>query len=175
MDNKKEKRKKQLGVLSTMMIGRKRLHKYTPGSDVHVEAIERDVSSKFVVMKHEAFRAGTHYDLRFKMPKSKLWMSFAVRKGIPLKPGPKHLAVRTHDHSEKEALFTGKIEKGEYGGGKLTKWDSGPCTIIKFSPGHISIEFKGRKLKGIYHLINMGVAKRDYKKQNYWLFKGKED
>ena len=26
--------------------------------------------SKFVVMKHEAKRAGLHYDLRFKLPKS---------------------------------------------------------------------------------------------------------
>jgi hypothetical protein len=35
------------------------------------------------------------------------------------------------------------------------------------------VEFKGRKIKGIYHLINTGVFnKKDYKKQQYMLFKG---
>ena len=173
-NNERKKRKKRMNVLSRMMIGQKKLHRYTPGGDVRIEAIETNVSSRFVVMKHEALKAGLHYDLRFRMPRSRLWMSFSVRKGIPLKPGPKHLAVRTHDHTEKEALFAGKIKKGEYGAGKLTKWDGGSCTIIRFSPGYIGIEFKGSKVKGIYHLTNIGVAKKDYKKQNYWLFKGKE-
>ena len=37
------------------------------------------------------------------------------------------------------------------------------------------VEFKGRKIKGIYHLINTGVFnKKDYKKQQYMLFKGNE-
>jgi DNA ligase D-like protein (predicted 3'-phosphoesterase) len=169
----RKKRKKQMGVLGAMMLGRKRMNKYTPGGDVHIEAIEINVSSKFVVMKHEALRAGLHYDLRFIIPKSKLWMSFAVPKGMPLKPGPKHLAVRTHNHTEKEALMVGKIEPPNYGAGKLTKWDGGSCTIIRFSPGYIGIEFNGSKVKGIYHLTNVGVAKRNYKAQNYWLFKGK--
>jgi DNA ligase D-like protein (predicted 3'-phosphoesterase) len=174
-DEERKKRKKRLGILGTMMIGRKRVHRYVPG-DIHpmIEAIETNVSSQFVVIKHEAKRAGLHYDLRFKMPKSNLWMSFSVRKGVPLKPGPKVLAVRTHDHTRKEALFTGTIKKGEYGAGKLAKWDGGSCTIIKFSPGYIGIDFKGSKVKGVYHLTNIGVIKKDYKKQNYWLFKGKE-
>ena len=70
--DKRKKRKKQLGILGAMMVGRKRMHKYTPGGDVHVEAIETNVKSKFVVMKHEALKAGLHYDLRFIIPKSKL-------------------------------------------------------------------------------------------------------
>ena len=175
-DDERKNRKKRVGFLGRMMIGRKRTSAYIPGR-VHpvIEAIETNVSSQFVIMKHEALKAGLHYDLRFKMPKSQLWMSFSVRKGVPLKPGPKVLAIRTHDHTKKEALFTGKIEKGKYGAGKLTKWDGGSCTIIKFSPGYIGIDFKGSKVKGVYHLINLGVmTKSDYKKQNYWLFKGKK-
>jgi hypothetical protein len=107
------------------------------------------------------------------MPKSNNWMSFAVRKGIPTEPGKKVLAVRTHDHTEKEALFLGTIKSG-YGAGTLKKWDSGSCIIHKFSPGHILIEFKGSKVKGFYHLISTGVMnKKDYKSQQYMLFKGK--
>jgi len=128
--------------------------------------------SQFIVVKHEAKRAGLHFDLRFIMPKSNLWMSFAVRKGVPTEPGKKVLAARTHDHSKEEALFVGEIKEG-YGAGKLTKWDGGPCDIIKFGTGHIVIEFKGSKIKGIYHLINTGVVDRNYKKQTFMLFKGK--
>lgn len=130
------------------------------------------VNSHFVIMKHQAKRAGLHYDLRFKMPKSNLWASFAVRKGVPTDPGKKVLAVRTHDHTRKEALFTGEIKEG-YGAGKLTKWDGGSCIIHKYSSSHMLVEFKGSKVKGMYHLISTGVIDRDYKKQTYMLFKGK--
>lgn len=128
--------------------------------------------SKFIVVEHKAKRAGLHYDFRFKMPNSNIWMSFAVRKGVPTEPGKKVLATRTHDHTEKEALFLGKIESG-YGAGELKKWDDGPCTIIKFSPSHIVLTLKGKKLKGTYHLINTGVVNRKYKDQAYMMFKSK--
>ena len=136
--------------------------------------------SKFIVVEHDAQRARLHFDLRFEHPTRRgIWMSFAVRKGIPLQPGKRVLAVRTHDHTSKEALFLGKIEKG-YGAGNLKKWDDGQCIIHKFKPGHKVIEFKGRKVKGFYHLVSTGVIKpnpsykkQDYKNQSYMLFKGK--
>ena len=131
------------------------------------------VRSKFIVVEHNA-KARLHWDLRFIMPKSKIWASFAIRKGIPLKPGQKVLAVRTHDHTEKEALFIGTIPAGEYGAGRLKKWDDGQCIIHKYSTSHMLVEFKGRKVKGFYHLISTGVMKkRDFKKKQYMLFKGK--
>lgn len=128
--------------------------------------------SYFVIMKHQAKKAGLHYDLRFKMPKSNLWASFAVRKGVPTNTGVKVLAVRTHDHTRKDALLTGEIKDG-YGAGKLTKWDGGSCIIIKYNTKHMVVEFKGSKVKGIYHLVSTGFIDRDYKKQQYMLFKGK--
>lgn len=130
------------------------------------------VKSKFVVMKHEAKRAGLHYDLRFVMPKSKMWASFAVRKGVPTEPGKKVLAVKTHDHTEKEAMMLGIIDDG-YGAGKLSLFDKGDCIIIKYSSGHIVINFKGRKVKGLYHMVSTGVIDKDFKKQTYMLFKSK--
>lgn len=130
-------------------------------------------TGKFIVVEHNAKKARLHWDLRFEMPKNKrIWMSFAVRKGIPLKPGQKVLAVRTHDHTKEEALFLGTIKQG-YGAGHLKKWDDGNCVIHKFGTGHILIEFKGRKVKGFYHLVSTGVIDKDFKRQTYMLFKGK--
>lgn len=132
------------------------------------------IKSKFIIVEHHATKARLHWDLRFRIPNSKNWISFAVRKGVPTQPGKRVLAVRTHDHSEQEALFLGKIPEGEYGAGVLKKWDDGDCIIHKFKPGHITVEFKGRKIKGIYHLVNTGVTNRKkFKKQQYMLFKGK--
>jgi hypothetical protein len=108
------------------------------------------------------------------MPDSSKWASFAVRKGVPRVTGKKVLAVRTHDHTTTEALFTGKIEDG-YGAGTFKKWDGGSCIIHKYKPSHMSIEFKGSKMRGIYHMVNVGVVKggAKYKEQHYMLFKGK--
>jgi len=129
--------------------------------------------SKFIVVEHDAKKARLHWDVRFQMPKSKIWASFAVRKGVPLQPGKKVLAVRTHDHTEKEALFLGTIKDG-YGAGRLKKWDDGICIVHKFGPGHILVDFKGKKVKGIYHFISTGVIdKSQYKLKQYMLFKGK--
>ncbi len=129
--------------------------------------------SKFIIVEHDAKKARLHWDVRFKMPKSKNWASFVVRKGVPLKPGQKVLAVRTHDHSEKEALFIGTIKSG-YGAGRLKKWDDGTCIVHKFGPGHILVDFKGRKVKGLYHFVSTGVMdKTQFKRKQYMLFKGK--
>jgi len=135
--------------------------------------------SKFVISEHHAKRAGKHYDVRFKMPDSKLWFSSATKKQIPLKFGDKVSLWRTHDHSEKEALMVGFIEDG-YGAGQLKDWDKGKCTILKWEPTrHIVIDFKGRKIKGIYHILAISVigGKKkwgDSKNKQYLFFKAKE-
>ncbi len=131
--------------------------------------------SRFIVVKHDAKKTKMHWDLRFQLENSDNWMSFAVRKGVPEKPGTKVLAIKTRIHSTKAALFLGTIPEGEYGAGKLTKFDDGKCIITKFNPSHMIIDFKGKKIKGIYHLINIAKISRkksDYKKQHYLLFKG---
>jgi len=129
-------------------------------------------TSEFVVTEHKAKRAGLHWDLRFEIPKSKMWASFAVRKGVPLNPGTKVLAVRTHDHKRDEALLTGKLESG-YGAGTFKEWDRGKCIIHRYTIGHMAIEFKGKKVKGMYHLVNTGVIDKNFKGKQYFLFKGK--
>jgi hypothetical protein len=122
-------------------------------------------------MEHKAKKAGLHYDIRFKMPKGTKWISFASRKELPTKEGVRVMVTRTTDHTEKEALFTGKIESG-YGAGTLKKWDEGSCTILKYElKRHIVVDFKGRKIKGMYHFLSVF---KDTKAETYLLFKGKE-
>lgn len=129
-------------------------------------------ASKFIVVEHKAKRAGLHYDLRFKIPGSSKWASFAIRKGVPLETGKKVLAVKTGDHTEREATFIGTIKTG-YGAGVLKKWDSGSCDVLKFSTAHITVNFKGSKVKGTYHFVSTGVIDKDYDKPSYMFFKGR--
>lgn len=125
--------------------------------------------SEFVIVKHEAKRAGLHYDFRFRKPKSKMWDSFAVRKGVPKNPGEKVLAVRTTEHSEEDARLTGILASG-YGAGKFTMEDEGSCEILKYSDRHISIKLNGRKFKGVYHFFHI---EQGTKQKQYFLFKGR--
>lgn len=130
---------------------------------------------KFVIHNHKAIRAGFHQDLRFEDPiKSDHWHSFAVPKSVPLNPGQKVLAIKTHIHSEDEALFKGDIPAGEYGGGNLTLYDQGIAGIKKFTSAHIILYLKGRKINGIYHLISLGnIEETKFKQQQYIMFKSK--
>jgi len=130
-----------------------------------------NVSSQFVIMQHQAKRAGLHYDLRFRLPRGKKWASFASRKEIPTEYGHRVMVTRTQDHTEEEALFTGEIESG-YGAGILKVWDKGSCTIIKFDPGkHIVVDFSGKKIRGMYHFLSVF---KESKAETYLLFKGKD-
>ena len=127
--------------------------------------------SKFILIKHEARKAGLHFDLRFQIPGKKDWDSFSLPKGIPV-GSEKRMIIRTTIHSEKEATFVGTISSG-YGSGILKKEDSGTCDILRYEPGkHIAIKFNGSKLKGVYHFINMVKIGRGKGKQ-YLFFKGK--
>jgi len=131
-----------------------------------------DQKTKFVVIKHESDKEGDHEDLRFKIPKSSGWRSFAVSKGIPTKIGKEVPAVKTFMHTEKEALVTGLVKTGR-GAGNYTKIDEGSCTIIKMSnTNHIILDLKGSKYTGIYHLIDTGKIDKEYKQPIYILFKG---
>jgi hypothetical protein len=126
-------------------------------------------NSEFIIVNHNADKAGFHQDIRFRLPQKSDWISFAVKKGVPLTAGKKVLAIETTIHTEKEAKFTGIIKSG-YGKGKITKVDSGSCVILKFNDKHILIELKGNKYKGIYHFINTGVTDKKYN-NTFFLFK----
>lgn len=125
--------------------------------------------SRFVIMEHEAIKAGKHNDLRIKKPRSDMWASWAIPKGVPVASGSRTLAISTNDHIEKDALYTGKISPGEYGAGVIKELDSGDCNIYFWTDKHIRIEFKGKKFKGIYHLVRPS----NFKKKEWLIFKSK--
>lgn len=129
--------------------------------------------SNFILVEHDAKRAGKHLDLRFEMPNSKLWASFVI-KTIPKEENLKVLAIKTNNHNKQNALYTGTIKSG-YGAGTLKREDGGKCNIIKYSNNQITIDFKGSILKGIYHLIFIGVIRKrkNGKQKKYLFFKGK--
>jgi len=130
---------------------------------------------KFVLDKHDAIKRGTHFDLRFSIPNSKNWASFSMNKFPPLKEGERIYIPRSNDHSRDEALFVGNIPEGSYGAGTIKRIDSGDCEVIKYSNAHIVVDFKGKKIKGIYHFINTAVfsRSRNYSKKVYVFFKAK--
>lgn len=78
--------------------------------------------SKYVIQKHEAKRAGLHYDFRFEH-EGKL-LSWASRR-LPSK-GDRVGMFRQPDHSLDYYDFEGTIESG-YGAGKVTIHEKGPC------------------------------------------------
>jgi ribonucleoside-diphosphate reductase alpha chain len=138
-----------------------------------------DVVSKFVLMEHLAKRSGRHYDLRFRRPYSKMWDSFATKKEIPPDPGKRIILWKTTLHTEEDALLTGRIESG-YGAGILKKVDGDECIIKKYKKyeasggAHFIVEFKGKKLKGIYHFFHPQTLDKKYPKNAFMFFKGRD-
>lgn len=88
----------------------------------------------YIVQKHDATRAGTHFDVRFGNEDTGLY-SWAARKGLP-GPGGKHLAVQqpVHRHGYKD--FEGEIARG-YGKGTVRKHAEGQVLITKATPDSV--------------------------------------
>jgi len=81
----------------------------------------------FVVQRHDAARAGRHYDLRIADPDTGMAHSWALRH-IP-SPGEKRLAIQQPTHTIPYMNFEGDIPKG-YGAGKVVKHKEGPAEIL---------------------------------------------
>ncbi len=108
----------------------------------------------FVVHEHHARRL--HYDLR--LERDGALKSWAVPKGLPLKPGEKRLAVETEDHPLEYADFQGIIPKGEYGAGKVVIWDSGLYEPLHWQSDKIEFLVKGKRLDGRYVIVRLKKA-----------------
>jgi len=130
--------------------------------------------SEFILVVHNAIKRGKHFDLRFEEPNSKNWASFSMNQQPPTKEGEKIYITRTTQHSREQALFTGKIPEGTYGAGILKKVDGGNCEVMKYTNSHIVVNFEGKKLRGVFHFVNMGVIRHNYKSKVYSFFKAKD-
>lgn len=137
-------------------------------------------ASRFVVQKHDA--SHLHYDFRLELPASPakrgeperinkglarlpkvasgdhrqvVLKSWAVPKGVPKRPGAKHLAVAVEDHPVDYINFQGIIPPGNYGAGKVEIWDKGKFVLLAQTPRSLKFELKGKKLKGSYVLFQL--------------------
>jgi bifunctional non-homologous end joining protein LigD len=122
----------------------------------------------FVIQKHAARRL--HYDFRLEM--EGVLRSWAVPKQPPTKRGETRLAMHVEDHPMDYARFEGIIPKGQYGGGTVMVWDVG--TYTAYHQGKISMELKGKKLKGQWTLVRDKRTEKDAK-QRWLLIKTGED
>lgn len=107
----------------------------------------------FVVQKHAAQRL--HYD--FRLEQDGVLKSWALPRGISLRPGEKRLAVQVEDHPLEYGDFEGVIPKKEYGGGTVMVWDRGrwqPATD-NAKDDRIDFVLDGQKLHGSWTLARM--------------------
>lgn len=106
--------------------------------------------ASFVVQRHVARRL--HYD--FRLERNGVLWSWAVPKGVPLRRGERHLAVRVEDHPLEYASFEGTIPAGEYGAGTVEIWDRGTYELLEEKrDGGLTVRLHGGRLGGVWTLV----------------------
>jgi len=100
------------------------------------------------IQKHDAQKAGKHYDVRLVDPKSQKAHSFAVpRARLPGSRDRMLLAIQQPTHTADYALnFEGKIPSGTYGAGSVSIALKEPVNVVKANADRIHFERNdGRK------------------------------
>lgn len=113
---------------------------------------------RFVIQKHDAKKARTHFDLRLENEDGSM-SSWAVPKHKMPGDKEKLLAVKTEDHPISYNKFEGEIPDGEYGAGTVEIYDSGTFEEIEWTSSKITFKLKGKKEKGTYNLIKTDGSK----------------
>jgi bifunctional non-homologous end joining protein LigD len=115
--------------------------------------VTREDSLRFVVQEHHARRL--HWD--FRLERDGVLVSWALPRGVPEDPRRNHLAVHVEDHPLEYGDFEGEIPKGEYGGGRVSIWDSGTYETHKWkldgSHPEVMVTLHGQRLQGRYVLF----------------------
>jgi bifunctional non-homologous end joining protein LigD len=129
----------------------------------------------FVVQKHAA--SHLHYDFRLAI--NGALVSWAVPKGPSMNPADKRLAIRTEDHPLEYAGFEGVIPEGQYGGGIVLVWDTGPYEPLdgkspseQLARGKIDVMLHGTKLRGGFTLLRTGMVSQ---KERWLLVKQRDE
>ncbi|HYZ23951.1 MAG TPA: DNA ligase D [Rhodopila sp.] len=125
----------------------------------------------FVVQKHQARRAGLHWD--FRLEHNGVLLSWAVRKGPSLDPADKRIAVHVEDHPLDYADFEGSIAEG-YGAGEVEVWDRGTWKPLGdpeqgMRDGEIRFLLSGSRLRGRFTLVRMRPRPNVRGGQDNWL------
>jgi bifunctional non-homologous end joining protein LigD len=126
----------------------------------------------FVVQKHQAHRAGLHWDFRLEHD-GVLW-SWAVRRGPSMDPADKRLAAHVEDHPLNYADFQGNIPDGQYGAGDVETWDRGTWTPVGdpaagLRDGEIKFALQGTRLNGGFVLVRLRPKPNQRGNQDNWL------
>ena len=109
----------------------------------------KSAGNRFVVQEHHARRL--HWDLR--LEKDGVLVSWALPRGFPDSPDENRLAVHTEDHPLEYLTFEADIPAGQYGGGKMTVWDTGTYQAEKFTDDKVVVRFEGGRVRGRYALF----------------------
>jgi bifunctional non-homologous end joining protein LigD len=142
-------------------------------------ARDEGAARMFVVQKHQAHRAGLHWDFRLEHG-GVLW-SWAVRKGPSLDPSVKHIAAHVEDHPIDYADFQGSIPDGQYGAGTVATWDRGTWEPVGdpasgMAKGDLTFVLHGTRLNGRFHLVRMRAKPGSRSRADNWLlFKGHDE
>jgi bifunctional non-homologous end joining protein LigD len=81
-----------------------------------------------------------------------------VPRGLPRDRARNHLAKHTEDHPLEYLAFSGEIPAGEYGGGRMTIFDSGTYETDKWRDDEIGVTFTGERTNGRYIFFRTGGA-----------------
>lgn len=140
--------------------------KLTESAPEYVITKNPRINGKFLIHEHRALKAGLHWDLR--LGHDGVLKSFASKK-IPdlIDDRTKKIIVfQQPDHDSEWFDFTGEISDG-YGAGKVSVWDKGEFDEIKWTMKLITLNFKGKKIKGNYSFVL-------YKENEWLMFKSKD-
>lgn len=94
-----------------------------------------------------------HWDLR--LEHDGVLLSWAVPKGVPLKPKQNRMAIRTEDHPLEYLDFEGEIPEGSYGAGTMRIWDTGTYELeeLALDAGKVHMRLDGERVHGRYMLV----------------------
>ena len=125
-------------------------------------------ASQFFIQRHDATHL--HYDFRLSI--DGVLKSWAVPKGPTMDSSIKRLAIEVEDHPLAYGQFEGNIPKGQYGGGSVMLWDTGPfktegsgSPLQQWENGRLKLYLKGTKLRGAFSLVRL----RAKPSNNQWL------
>lgn len=113
---------------------------------------------RFVVQEHWA----SHHHFDFRLEMDGVLRSWAIPKQIPTLSKQKFLAVQTEDHPLEYVNFEGEIPEGQYGGGHVEIFDKGYYDIIDQTNKKIIFDLHGKKLSGLYALVQFTDQKKNW-------------
>ena len=117
----------------------------------------------FGVQRHDADRAGLHYDLR--LERDGVLKSWSMPKGMPTTK--RRLALATPDHKMSWLEFEGDIPKGSYGAGNVKLDSKSTFKTVSYKPKKWVFYVNSGKYQGKYTLV--------YWKDYLWLISRNKD